>query len=157
MSVESDMEAGFPAALFALVGTPFACDENNIYFDTMTRKDRMGTEVLITTISNPHVTQEVGDMKSFQFSIQLFKAVRDSLQAITDSARIEKFLSDSVDLIVKKYHGVPEEFMNGLLNVLVDSVICQRSGPVIWVSPTVEDPRTKAFMEVSLEIVAYEE
>ena len=158
MSVETDMEAFLPGALNTLVGTAFACEENSIYYDVNSRYQRDFTEILISFGGNPHVDQEAGDLKRFLFNIELFKATHDPIQNIADAARIERFLGDNADTIVKKYHGIPDEFMvSGSLNVLVDSVVCQRLGPIEWDGPDEDDNRYKAYVNIRLEIQAYEE
>lgn len=158
MSIESDMEDFLPGALFTLVGTAFQCLANDIYFDGQTRSKREGTEILITTMFNPHVSQETGDFKVGRFNIELFKATKEKIQSISDTARIERIMAAVCDTIVKKYHGVPEEFMvSGSLNVLVDSVSCQRGSPLLWEGPSDIDNRAKAMMNISLEVLAYEE
>ena len=160
MSIETDLEAFLPGALNTLLGSTFKVEANDIYFDAMTRRQRSFTEILCTYAGEVTISQETGDYILTTIDLELMKATYDAVQGIEDQQRIERLISDAAKAIVKKYHGVPEEFMvPGSLNVLVDSVRCQRDGEVIWRAGDESLGKGRAFATttVRLELLTYEE
>ena len=155
MTVRTTLQTYLPAALFTLLETPFAIsDSANVYFDTETRMERDGTEVLLTWGGRRPASVPGGRFIVSAVNIQLFKATHDAVQL--SSKRLEDLMEAAARVLVEAYDE-QEPLYAGVLSTVVDSVRCFEKTSINVTKGDEKDPRTRYTQEIGLEITALED
>ena len=155
MTTRTTLQSYLPTALFTLLETPFViADAADVYFDTATRWERSGTEVLLTWGGRRPASVPGGRFVISAVNIQLFKATHDAIQL--SSKRLEDLIEAAARLIMETYDE-QEPLFAGVLSTVVDSVRVFEKTSVDAIPGGEKDPRNRFIQEIGLEITALED
>ena len=153
MSVRTLLQTYLPAALNALVGTSFKVDVDDIYFDSRTRYDRSGTEILLTWGGRKVENAQTGRWITSAINIELFVATTDLV--IDPDLRIEDKIEAAALTIVEAFDNDLDEF-NSALSCTIDRVKCFEKSSIDRAVVGGDMPRVHYKQQIGLEITALE-
>lgn len=128
-------------------------DAGNVYWDSVTRARRAPKEVLLIYGLRNRVKSITGRRTSTRVVIELFMATNDLV--LGRGNRYDEALEQAAFELLDAYDQQEYKF-NQVLSQQVDQVACVETSSVDMSFGDREDPRTRFFKTLELEVIAWE-